>query len=119
MSTKKQTNTWMHWFWTKRIIHSNTDKVQIITDDVVYKFFYSLSATAIKLTLIAIIVIEYLLPTYLTMPSVLYIIASINLYKMVTIIIHVFKWGNWGTEIRHLHKITHLVRSRFGCAWKV
>lgn len=81
----------MHWFWTKRIIHSNTDKVQIITDDVVYKFFYSLSATAIKLTLIAIIVIEYLLPTYLTMPSVLYIIASINLYKMVTIIIHVFK----------------------------
>ena len=62
MSTKKQTNTWMHWFWTKRIIHSNTDKVQIITDDVVYKFFYSLSGIAFKLTLIAIIVIEYLLP---------------------------------------------------------
>lgn len=36
---KKQTKPWMHWFWTKRIIHSNTDKVQIITDDVVYKFF--------------------------------------------------------------------------------
>lgn len=61
MSTKKQTNTWMHWFWTKRIIQSNTDKVQIITDDVVYKFFYSLFAIAIKWTSIAIIVIEYLL----------------------------------------------------------
>ena len=61
MSTKKQTNIWMHWFWTKRLIQHNTDKIQIIIDDV-YNFFYSLFAIAIKLTLIAIIVIEYLLP---------------------------------------------------------
>lgn len=118
MSTKKQTNTWMHLFWTKRIIHHNTDKIQIIIDDVVYKFFYSLFAIAIKLTLIS----SLSMSTYYlggTMPSVLYIITSINLYNMVTIITHIFKWGNWGTEIWHLHKITHLVRSRFGRTWKV